>query len=512
MPRENSLSIGEVAAKAQQRGPARRAFGALVATSAVLLAIRLYAARRVGFGDSEALYAAYALHPQPAYLDHPGLVGVVARTIGGGTAPSAEQAHTVTSVAATLVPLALALACRASGASWRRAFVTASVVALVPEVSIGLFAMTPDLLIALAWTGAIAFAAMGMLSLPGSVVAALAFGAAGVLAGTAAASKATGILLLVALGIAYATPACRPHGRTFVPWAGLAAGALAFAPALLFEAHHGWPMVRHRLVDTQHSAGFSFRNAGALVGGQLVYLSPLVAAMAVRAGRDLWRERTDAVGSLLFVCCVVPLAALVPLCLWSRVAEPHWIAPALLALAPAAARADRVPSRRLVGASCALAASMTAAVYAWVLTPSLLRLAPHSYDAGLDLANELYGWPEVLRAVREEALGEWAPGSERGDVVIAGPHWVICAQLDAALRGEVPVGCDTPERDDFDDWWPRTRWRRAEAVVWVSDARFGPPPSLPAHAVVRMRDIRIFRGGRLVRVFAVAVLARRAAA
>ena len=30
---------------------------------------------RFGFGDSEALYACYALHPQPAYLDHPALIG-----------------------------------------------------------------------------------------------------------------------------------------------------------------------------------------------------------------------------------------------------------------------------------------------------------------------------------------------------------------------------------------------------------------------------------------------------
>src|SRR6185503_15989138 len=50
-----------------------------VVVSVVLLAVRLAAARVVGFGDSEALYACYALHPQPAYLDHPGLVGLFAR-------------------------------------------------------------------------------------------------------------------------------------------------------------------------------------------------------------------------------------------------------------------------------------------------------------------------------------------------------------------------------------------------------------------------------------------------
>src|SRR4029077_10116481 len=120
------------------------------------LAVRLVAAARVGFGDSEALYAAYALHPQPAYLDHPGLIGVFARTVGGGTAPNAERAHLVTSLLAGLVPWGMALACRAAGASWGRSFGSAVVFALVPEIAIGLFAMTPDLLLALCWTGSLA--------------------------------------------------------------------------------------------------------------------------------------------------------------------------------------------------------------------------------------------------------------------------------------------------------------------------------------------------------------------
>src|SRR5579883_2160722 len=93
---------------------------ALAVTSAALLAVRLWASARVGFGDAEALYAAYAVHPQPAYLDHPGLVGVVARAIGGGTAPRPTPAHVVTSALATCLPWAMALACRACGATWRR--------------------------------------------------------------------------------------------------------------------------------------------------------------------------------------------------------------------------------------------------------------------------------------------------------------------------------------------------------------------------------------------------------
>src|SRR6202042_1055167 len=80
----------------------------------------------------------------------------------------------------------------------------------------------------------------------------------------------------------------------------------------------------------------------------------------------------------------------------------HWVAPALLALVPAAARASHGFSRRLVTASCALAAAMVVAVHAWVLVPGAVRLAPASYDARLDLSNELQGWPEAIDAVREE--------------------------------------------------------------------------------------------------------------
>ncbi len=86
---------------------------ALAGVSVALFALRLVALTRVGFGDSEALYASYALHPQPAYLDHPGLIGAVARAIGGGTSPSPERAHLVTSVLATLVPWVMMLAARA---------------------------------------------------------------------------------------------------------------------------------------------------------------------------------------------------------------------------------------------------------------------------------------------------------------------------------------------------------------------------------------------------------------
>ena len=492
---------------------ARLPLVALTASSAALLGARLYAAGRIGFGDSEALYASYALHPQPAYVDHPALVGLLARVIGGGTSPSPLRAHLVTAVVATAFPWVLALACRACGSTWRRALAGALVAALAPEIAVGLFAMTPDLLLSVAWTGAVGLAAFALRSQPGSGRASLAFAGAGLLAGVAAASKVTGLALFGALAVAYASRAARSHGRTLAPWAGLAAGAVVLVPIVGFEARAGWPMLHHRLVDTQGDAGLSLRNAGALLGGQLVYLSPLVAGLAVLAAREAWRGRDDAIGRLLWSCFAVPAAALVPLCLWSRVAEPHWVAPALIALVPAASRASLGPSRRLVAASCGVAAAMVAAVHAWVLVPGAILLAPASYDPRLDLSNELQGWPEAVAAVREEVASASLAGTagEENDLAVVGPHWVICAQLEAALRDEVRVGCDTPVADDFDVWWPRVRWRTADVVVWVTDGRFG-PPALLTHAPLRQREVRIERAGRLVRVFTVTVLARRAQA
>jgi hypothetical protein len=481
---------------------------ALAALSAALLSIRLFAASRVGFGDSEALYASYALHPQPAYLDHPGLIGVFARAIGGGTAPSPPRAHETTAVLATAVPWIMALFCRASGASWARSLNTAIVVALVPEMAIGLFAMTPDLLLAVLWMTSLTLAAAGLQTTPGGTRATLAFAAAGLLAGVAAASKITGLLLLLALVVGYSSRPARAHARTIAPWAGVVAGLLVVAPIFLFEERRGWPMLVHRLTDTQAGAGLSFRNAAALVGGQLVYLSPVVAYLVVLAARASWRGRADAIGTLLLAASAIPAMALLPLALWSPVAEPHWIAPAMLSLGPAIARAPTPVPRRLVIAAAAIAGACVAVVHAWVLVPQALRLAPRSYDARLDLANELYGWPQVLGAVRDEVAAQASPGLE--DVSVVGPHWVICAQLEADLQGDVHVGCNTPVPDDFDSWWPRDRWRTADSIVWVTDDRFGPPPTLPLHALFRLRKIRVKRADRVVRTFTIAVFQRRA--
>ena len=136
----------------------------------------------------------------------------------------------------------------------------------------------------------------------------------------------------------------------------------------------------------------SWRNLGGLLFGQLAYVSPLLAWLGIAVGRALWRSRDDdAVSRLLAWSFLVPLAILLPLAVWSRIAEPHWLAPPLLALPIVWARAPSlVPIRRRLGvAALATGLAMTAAAHAWVLVPPLVRVLPESFDTRLDLATEL---------------------------------------------------------------------------------------------------------------------------
>ena len=491
---------------------------ALFAWSVLLLAVRLFASKTIGYGDSEALYASYSMHPAPAFLDHPGLIGLFARTIGNGDVPSPSAAHFVTALMVTIFPWIVFAAARTMGSSREGAFACALAVAVTPEIGVGLFAMTPDLLLALTWAFALGLAARGLTEKPSSMVAAASFVAAGLMAGVGASAKVSGLLLLLALAWTYASRPARAHAKTIWPWAGLLIGAIIFAPIVLFEARTGWPMLHHRFVDTQAGSGSSFANLGKVLGGQLLYLSPLLAVIAVVIAIDLVRRRNDdAIAGLLFRTTALPLVFLIPFCLWSRVAEPHWLAPPLLALPLHFARRYESAAEdgslfrkrpRFSAIAMGLAIALTLAVHAWVLVPNSTRILPAKVDPKYDISNELYGWSDAISSIREVVSEEGG----RGEIVVVGPHWVICAQLHAGLGSGVRVGCASPIRDDFDTWEPRSRWQNADKVLFVTDNRFEVDAHaiLPNHNVARRSRITVLRGGRISRSFTVTLMESRA--
>lgn len=493
---------------------ARNLTFALSLLSAVLYALRLNATRTVGFGDSEALYACYAMHPAAAYLDHPGLIGVIARLIGSGTAPTPEAAHTITSLLATAVPWIGNGTARALGATRRGGAICGLVLLAAPEMAIGLFAMTPDLPLAIGWLTSLACVGVALRSDPKSFRAAACFLTAGLVAGIASTAKITGLLLLVALAWTYASNEKTRRERW--PWAGIALGVFAFSPVVLFEAHNRFPMLKHRLVDTQVGAGLSLWNLLKLVGGQAGYVSPLFVVAAVWIFIDLKNRRNeDDITKLLWRVTVLPLVALMPLMLVSKVAEPHWIAPAFLGLSLHYARNPMQITRitsRFAHISMGVALAMVLFVHAWVLSPALVRYAPKSMDPRYDIANELFGWPDAVSSARE-LLGDQSSIEARLEpIVVVGPHWTVCAQLAAAMGNAQPVGCMTPVPDDFDDWQPRATWENADTILYVTDNRYEEDlaKKFPDRVVAKRSHTTVLRGGRIARTFSLVILQRRA--
>jgi hypothetical protein len=493
-------SIPVASAATQTEAVAERWLVRLALTSSLaLLALRLHVGGDTGFGDAEALYACYALHPQPAYLDHPGLVGTVAGWLGSGQAPSPRAAHLFAALLATAMPWLGAFAARSAGASRVGCLSTALALTWVPELAIGLLALTPDLLLGVLWLGTLGLAALALRSEPKSFNALITTLGAGALVGLAFLAKVSGALLGIALVCAVLTREARPRLRTFAPWGALLLGLLLASPVVLWESRNNWPMLTHRLVSTQAGAGLSLRNLGALVGGQLGYVSPPFLIAAAFLFRDLYRhKKADATARLLFFATVVPGVPLILLCLWSRVAEPHWLAPAYLALAIHLGRRG-VIGRALAVASLATGVVVAIVAWLWVMTPLPIHALGSSYRARYDLANDLHAWGPGRRLI-EQAVSEARLEAQKLPVVV-GPHYIVCAQAHAVLGGQVPVGCNSPVRDDFDRWYPRQRWLEASVVLYVQDSRFEVDPlaELPGRVVRSVTTADVRRGGVVVR-------------
>ncbi|HEU5073179.1 MAG TPA: glycosyltransferase family 39 protein [Polyangiaceae bacterium] len=484
-----------------------------------LLALRLHTAKGLGFGDAEALYACYALYPQPAYLDHPGLIGVLLRSLGRGGAPHAEIAHGVSALVATLVPWLGALAVRATGESWERAAGAVIALALVPELSVGLFGVSPDLPLAVGWLSALALANYLLRpDLPPNHGKRILLGwlALGFVVGLTILAKLSGALLAVALFVATIQSRTRGVWRTFGPWGAVGCAAIVVAPLVGWELANGFPMLEHRLVTTQSGAGFSLKNLGKLVGGQLVYVSPPYLLAAWTVGHHLTRHRRrDPASTVLWWSLVVPLAVLVPLCLWSNRAEPHWIAPPLLALGVHAARKDLV-SRRLVAIALGTGAVFTLFVWLSVKTDAVIRLATSKvgqafggYQPRYDLSNDLYAWGPGKRLLNQ-AVDDVVAKTGQLPAVVGSPHWMICAQAQVALGTRVGVGCNSPLATDFERWTPSERWREAPTILLVHDSRY--PIDLaadyPSRSMTRSWRTQIRRADRVIRTLAITQLDR----
>jgi hypothetical protein len=347
------------------------------------------------------------------------------------------------------------------------------------------------------------------------------------LAAGASTAKASGLLLwLTVVGWVLTT-----FPRTAFRVASVA--ATGSIPALVYVSDAlGGPMLRHRL-GAQMSGGPQLGALTRAWGGQLLYVSPVVLLLLLVAALRLVRtprsqarpastaEDADGYGARASTKLLAWLTAVSALGLGafmslSPFAEPHWVAPVWLTLGLWAARARFELPRRWFLAAATTAGALTWMAHVWVLVPQTARFEPA--DARARLAGELYGWPEAKDAIEKILASEVQTTAAPADaqaVVLVGPYWTICAQISAAMGPAFATSCLTPQGDDWDAWYPRSKLNDARIILFVSDDRFPDdrfPNDLkshfPRHAVSSRSRLHTFRGGRLARTFTLTLLVR----
>jgi len=452
-----------------------RPVGIVVAASA----LHVLVAATTGLGDAEALYAQYARHLQGGYVDHPPAIGVLvaATTWALGPSPLGVRAGPI-----VLFPMCAALVfaiTRRIGGSDRAASIAVGAYVAIPMLLASGVAASPDAPLAFAWLLSL-YAILRSEREPAWTAV------AGLAAGLALLSKYSGAWLLAGVVVWGTLPGRRLRAAVVV---GLA--FLCFVPVLLWNADHDWVSARHRLVWTQLQGGLSLRNAGALLGGQLAYVSPVALVGLLWAASRGMREGAAPGVRLLATSSVVALGIGYGLCLVSVVAEPHWPAPGYLGLVPVLGLlADREwpRVRRWVRIGALWSATVVVVLLLAIWSPLPVHLP--GYDGRWDLTNDLRGWPAVAAAVRRIGAG--------GLPVVAF-HYTTCSQTAFALgEGADRVHCLSEPLDDF-DLWDRGGLPPGAPAIAIEDPRFDRPRGHWARQI----DVPLWRGGVVVRRFAV---------
>lgn len=463
-----------------------------ILTTAVLCALRLDLTRHLAFGDSEALFMAYRFHPQPAYVDYPGLIG----WLGSWIAPEPSSVHFATTVASTALPWMGVLAAWASGVPRADALRAYFPLALLPALSIGTFAFTPDLPLAYCWLAALAcsnYALRQPMASFGGLLASVGTGAAAALACLAKTSgwALAACLLLISLGRAE-----RGRYRTIAPWAAGGMFAILTAPLLTYWWRRG--------LNIQLEPELSLQHMALMLARPLASATPPFLLAAVIVGRDLLGARRgeplDRALRLHLFLPLLPLAALAA----STGAESDWLTPAYLVLSLQVARMP--PLRRSLSWAC-IGTGYGVAFLGWCWLRTSLPLTAGQwlggYDPALDTSNDFYAWGPGKELLEDAVL---SARERTGQLpVVVGSSWSICAQADVALAGQIHVGCDGTGRDDYDLWSDPAIWNSAQTVLFVTDSRFHrvPPDSFYGRDAVSVRRAMVERFGRAVRSISV---------
>ena len=454
-----------------------------------------------GLGDSESYYWAWSQRMDWSYYDHPPLVAWLIRLftdIGGDTSFMVRLPSVLLFIVIGWLFYRLAMELFDDA---RVAFLSILTFNLIPMFGIGALQMVPDIPAAVCY---LAYVLMLTKLLkqngPGWRWYIL-----GVILGIGCLGKYFAILLvpstiiLVAAILEYRHWFKRPE-----PYLLAVTALIAFSPVFIWNIANDWPSFRFHLMDRHSNAGFTLRNAGQLVGGQLIYVSPIY---LVGLLWGVWAGLKRAVDgdrryALLTAFSAPALIFFYIICAWTNESEPHWpafgyLTAILLMSAVGLEMWDRGNAgiarraRKFFIASAGLAGLMFALFYVHVFHP-ILPIKPK-----YDIVNELMGWDkagEQIKKIYSEML------DNKGFVLAH--HWVLCSQIMFSTTDTIPVACINKRIDQF-DFWDDEEKLMGKDVVFVSDLRFEEPPDQLYRfaSVEKVMELPIQRGGIIVRVF-----------
>ncbi|MBI4667320.1 MAG: glycosyltransferase family 39 protein [Nitrospinae bacterium] len=458
-----------------------------------------------GLGDSESYYWAWAHHPALSYYDHPPMVAWLihlSTSIGGDSVFFTRLPSVFLFIFIGWVFYRLSMRLFNDG---RVAFISILTFNLIPMFGIGALQMVPDIPSAACYLLFILIihdllAKNG----PGWMWLAL-----GVVMGVGLLGKYFAILLLPSAMLLVAmVPGYRHWYKRPEPYLMGVVALLVFSPVIIWNYTNEWPSFKFHLVERHHGPSFSWDNVGRLIGGQMLYVTPLYLIALLWSAYAGFKKALagDNRYALLSAFSVPTLVFFYVVTAWTNEAEPHWPAfgylPAAIMMASLGVEAwdrrDGKTGKRLAayfGVATAMAGMVFALFYIHVFHP-ILPIKPK-----YDIVNELIGWdkagPEIEKAFEKLSVGGQKPFA-------LAHHWVLCSQLMFATHDKIPVACINEKTDQF-DFWDRESELRGRPAVIVTDLRFEETPDklYLFDSVEKLAEIPVMRGGEETRRFTI---------
>jgi Dolichyl-phosphate-mannose-protein mannosyltransferase len=412
-----------------------RPVAAVAAALVLLTGLRLALAASMPLAPDEAYYWTWSRALAAGYFDHPPMVALWIRA---GTWLAGDTALGIR----LLGPLSAALG---SVLLWDAAdrllpgrnagMTTVLLLNATLLVGVGAIVVTPDSPLLLFWI--LSLWAMARIVGGGSGMWWL---AVGLFVGLAVASKYTGALLALGIGI-WLVVAGRPWLRRWEPYAGAVLGLVVVTPVLWWNATHQWvSFLRQGVRVGVWWPGRAPQYLLELLGGQIAVATPLIFLFCVGgmalALRSAWRNR-DPAWSLLAIFSLLPALIFIQHAIGDRV-QANWPAILYPAAGIAAAGLTGRSWRRLRIPAIVLGLLMTGAVYVQA------AFTPLSLPSKLDpIVLQMGGWRGLATTVENVRRST-------GASFVAADQCGLAAELARALPRSIPVIAIGPRWRSFD--------------------------------------------------------------